>query len=266
MRSADHDRVRALARRLSSARRLDRQGGFTLLELTVAISMLLVISAMGMGVVLAARNTAATVIWRSETNTTIRDIIDGTFADLSTARPLPTCVRPGPNTPLGSCEKTSETIVASAPGQVPGVLVSATPTTVCYLSQRKAPVVTATASVTPPFWKVCLGVTGTQLVLGAYKPIGTYTNITFASAPTSRPLGTVDASIKPFVYRDIDGNTIATAALSTSLNRVALVTMEVRVTDVVNGKQVRTRAMTFTAALRASRYQQERWWNGDKGL
>jgi hypothetical protein len=240
--------------------------GFTLLELTVATAMLLVISVMAMGVVLAARNTASTVMWRSETNTTIRDIIDGTFADLSTARPLPTCVRPGPNTPIGSCDKVSETIDATAPGQIPGVLLSATATNVCYLSQRKAPVLTASTTVTSPFWKVCLGVTGDQLVLSAYRPIGTYTNITFTQTPIARPLGTVDAATKPFVYRDIDGNTIAAASLATSLNRIALVTMEVRVTEVVNGKQVRTRAMTFTAALRASRYQQERWWNGDKGL
>lgn len=260
------DQVAARLRRAQRARAFDRDGGFTLLELTVSTAMLLVISVMAMGVVLAARNTASTVMWRSETNTTIRDIIDGTFADLSTARPLPTCVRPGPNTPIGSCLKVSETLDPSAPGQVPGVLLSATATNVCYLSQRKAPVLTASTTVTSPFWKVCLGVAGDQLVLSAYKPIGTYTNITFAKTPIARPLGTVDAATKPFVYRDIDGNTIAAASLATSLNRISLVTMEVRVTEVVNGKQVRTRSMTFTAALRASRYQQERWWNGDKGL
>ena len=41
--------------------------------------------------------------------------------------------------------------------------------------------------------------------------------------------------------------------------------LQIRLSYYVNGSRTRTRALAYTAALRSSRYEQERWWSGDKG-
>jgi hypothetical protein len=52
---------------------------------------------------------------------------------------------------------------------------------------------------------------------------------------------------------------------SAALVGLAKVQFQIRLSYYVGSSRLRTRALSYTAALRSSRYEQERWWSGDKG-
>ena len=265
------------------------QAGMTLVELVVAMSLLAVVSVMGAMVMFGTRRVADQVTWRANASSDIRDLLDRTFADLSSARPPAACIDE-------SCARITES--RSTPDDPtsppPSVLVSASGTSVCYLSQRRDAIgAVDAAAVLQPYWKICLaarvppstsGLAASErlLVVLAYAPTATDasygrldSDAGFASSPTStRQLGVIDVrAAPPFSFSDNDGADVAGRDLDGLtwrdagglLTRIAKVEMRIRLSAFDRqGRPTNTRTLTFTAALRTSRYEQERNWSGDR--
>ena len=271
---------------MSCSRADQRERGMTLIELIVAMSLLSVVGLMSTMVLFGTRKVADAVTWRANASSEIRDVLDATFADLSSARPPASCVDT-------SCSRITESrAVADDPtSPPPSVLVSASDTSVCYLSQRRDPIGLADAQAAlQPYWKVCLVASPApdrapserRLEMLAYAPTGTDAaygrlDVTagFSSIPARRrPLGVIDVSAQPpFTYTDlfgaeVDGTELATHTWSEAggpLSLVSTVRMRIQLTQFDrNGKATATRRLAFTAALRSARYEQERNWSGDR--
>jgi type II secretory pathway pseudopilin PulG len=249
--------------------------GFTLVELAIALSLMMVVSVMATVALLSAKSASTSVAWRAEANSEIRQLIDQTFADLAAARPLAQCQIAALD---GTCDKITESrLDANDPASTPNVLLSAAGDQVCYRSQRKDPVVAGDTSVTPLYWKVCLAVASTgalKLVATPPTSTSTYENVTFDTPSTrERVLGTVDTTSGGpyFSFSDLKGDPLTSADLglgtdAQTLASVAKVQLQIRLSYFDHGRRSRTRALTYTAALRSSRYEQERWWSGDKAV
>jgi prepilin-type N-terminal cleavage/methylation domain-containing protein len=265
----------------------DRDRGMTLIELVVAIGLLSVVSLMSTMVLFGTRKVAEEVTWRANASSEIRDVLDATFADLSSARPPAVCLD-------ATCTRITESrsVAGDPTSPPPSVLVSASDTSVCYLSQRRDPIgLVDPQAVLQPYWKVCLvanpappgrAASERRLELLAYAPASTGTaygqldaTAGFASTPSrQRPLGVIDVSAgAPFGYTDLEGATVSGADLALHtwdepggpLSLISKVDMRIRLTSFdARGKATATRRLTFTAALRSSRYEQERYWNGDR--
>jgi prepilin-type N-terminal cleavage/methylation domain-containing protein len=271
---------------------VERERGMTLVELVVALGLLSVVALMSTMVLVGTKKVADEVTWRAGASSEIRDVLDATFADLSSARPPAQCVDT-------ACARITESrSVADDPlSPPPSVLVSASDASVCYLSQRRDPIglVDPTGAVDPhpalqPYWKVCL-VTGPasgrapserKLELLAYAPNttdATYgrldTTAGFATSPSRRrPLGYVDVREQlPFTYTDLAGRPVDGRDLADHrwdepggpLSQVSTVRMRIQLTAFDRtGAATATRRLAFTAALRSARYEQERNWNGDR--
>lgn len=275
------------ARRARRTRGDDR--GLTLIELVVSMSLLAVVGLMSSMVMLGTRKVAEQVTWRADNNTQLRDLIDRTFADLSSARSPAQCIDT-------ACDRITEsrsdpTDPTSPP---PGVLLSADDYGLCYLSQRSDAIgLTDAQSALQPYWKVCLraetpptasGLPDGQreLYLSLYEPSSSeraYGQLdpatAFASAPTTRRrLSVVDVRQRvPFRYTDLEGAAVAGTELAAPgaldpggpLAGVAKVELRIQLSSFDRkGRIKQTGRLSFTAALRSSRYQQERYWNSDR--
>ena len=272
--SASERGAPATLARQRAPRRTDADDrGFTLVELAIAMSLVVVVGAMASLVLFGVRSVSTSVAWRAEANTEIRQLIDQTFADLAAARPLAQCQALAND---GTCAKITESrLDPTDPSSTPNVLLSAIGNEVCYRSQRRDPVVAGDTNVTPLYWKVCLGIDGAgALKLAATPPTttSTYDNVAFDSAATKqRTLGKVDTTLGGpfFTYVSLQGATMTSADLGggadpAALANVAKVQLQIRLSYFEHTKRTRTRALTYTAALRSARYEQERWWSGDK--
>lgn len=261
----------------------------TLVELVVSMSLLAVVGLMSSMVMLGTRKVAEQVTWRADNNTQLRELIDRTFADLSSARAPAQCIDT-------ACDRITEsrsdpTDPTSPP---PGVLVAADDYGLCYLSQRSDAIgLTDAQSALQPYWKVCLRAeapatdaglpTGQrELYLSLYEPLSgerAYGQLdaatAFASAPsTRRRLAVVDVRERaPFRYTDLSGTVVPGPELASPsaldpgglLAGIAKVELRLQMTSFDSrGRIKQTGRLSFTAALRSSRYQQERFWNGDR--
>ena len=274
-------------RRVARVARGDRgDGGMTLIELIVAMSLLGIVGLMSTMVLFGTRQVADQVTWRANASSEIRDVLDATFADLSSARPPATCVDT-------SCSRITESrSVANDPtSPPPSALVSASDTSVCYLSQRRDPIGLADAQAAlQPYWKVCLvaspapdrAPTERRLEVVAYAPNDTeaaYGRLDvgagFSAVPSRRrPLGVIDVSAQPpFTFIDLSGTEVGGDDLDTHtwdepggpLSQVSTVRMRIQLTAFDHsGRATATRRLAFTAALRSSHYEQERSWNGER--
>lgn len=266
-----------------------RDAGLTLIELVVSISLLSVVGLMSSMVMLGTRRVAEQVTWRADTNSELRDLIDRTFADLSSARSPALCLD-------ATCDRITESHSDPLDPTSPplGVLVSADDYGLCYLSQRSDAIGLADArAVLEPYWKVCLRAqlppvtaglpTGQrELYLSLFEPLESdraYGQLdpttAFGSSPSSsRRLAVVDVRERvPFRFTDLSGQLVTGSALSSPsaldpgglLAGVAKVELRLQLTSFDRqGRVKQTGRLKFTAALRSSRYQQERYWNGDR--
>jgi type II secretory pathway pseudopilin PulG len=272
-------------RACAPARRGADDAGYSLVELAITMSLLVIVGLLASVTLLGTKGVVDAVSWRAEANSDIRLLIDQSFADLAAARPLAQCAEANLD---GTCAKITESRVdpTDPNSAVPAVLVSARPDRVCYRTQRRDPVTSRDSSVTPVYWKACLGIDGAgRLTITATPPsaasvYGDATDFDDAQART-RVLGTVDAGSGTswFTYFDLRGRALdpetlpvvdplgnlANDADSASLTGVAKVQLQIRLSYYVGSSRTRTRALSYTAALRSSRYEQERWWSGDKG-
>ena len=256
-----------------------RDAGMSLVELVVAMSLLGVLGVMAGMVMIGTQRAAGLVAWRANAGSEIRHLLDATFAELSSARPPAACTD-------ASCDRITEAAASS------GILLAASDRQVCYASQREDPVGSGDSlGVLTPFWKVCLVVATADpdrhlapserlLLLDAYPPVSAvYGQVDVASAfapdPQRRELGVIDVGDLPvFSYVDIGGHDVAgsqlgavtSPSLGTSLATVARVKMRIRLSTYdTTGRRTATRQHEFSAALRTTRYQQERYWNDAAG-
>jgi prepilin-type N-terminal cleavage/methylation domain-containing protein len=234
-----------------------RDDGFTLLELSIVLALLVVVGAITVSMLLAVQRVTREVGGRADASTELRLLLDDTFADLATARGPLRCVAPAAGLALADCRQVSE---------VGTPLVAASPTGVCYLSRRPDPTRSgAGTSLTATPWKACVRSTGSSLVLDRYAPIGE-TDPSYPPAPTtSRVLGATTTA-QPFAFVDTDGAAVAPTDLPSRLDAVAVVTLTAQVTYPDAQAALRTRTLSVTAGLRANRYEREGTWTGDRTL
>jgi prepilin-type N-terminal cleavage/methylation domain-containing protein len=259
--------------------------GFSLIELSMTMALVVIVGLLASVTLLGTKGVVDSVSWRAEANSEIRQLIDQSFADIAAARPLAQCEESNLD---GTCAKITESRIdaTDASSGVPSVLVSARPDRVCYRTQRRDPVTSRDASVTPAAWKACLGVDPNgQLVLTATPPSASSTYATTTAFDEGlvrrRVLGTVDTAGSRiyFTFFDLSGRALDVTDLpdadslgnlldegdTPALVGIAKVQLQIRLSYYVGDSRLRTRALTYTAALRSSRYEQERWWSGDKG-
>ena len=262
----------------------------TLVELVVAMSLLTIVGLMGSLVMFGTSRVADQVTWRATANSDIRDLLDRTFADLSSARPPASCID-------ADCDRITES--RSSPDDPtsppPSVLVSASDSAVCYLSQRRDAIgADDAASVLVPYWKVCLVASTRSPSTGAAAGQRDLTLLSFAPSAPDRaygrldpdtgfvtvPTGTLSLGVidvraqAPFSFTDLSGTDVAGSDLDGLtwrdagglLTRISQVHLHIRLTafDRQGRATANSRRLTFTAALRTAGYEQERSWNGER--
>jgi hypothetical protein len=138
----------------------DNDAGFTMAELVITMSLLVMVSIMAISVLLSTQRATKLVSWQSNANSQLRFISENTFAELETARPRPVCLDAGgrsTSTMPSNCSRVKEGVGSP--------LESAGEKHVCYLSYRADPAISdASATVSNSkiynyVW-VCLAIIG----------------------------------------------------------------------------------------------------------
>ena len=122
--------------RLRQRLRGQSDGGFTLVEMAVSLGILSIVSTLAFSILLSTRNLSAVVTWQSSTNTELRQLIDGVFADIETARPPLGCDTNSDgkaDTAGVSLALCSESKMVESEG---AILLVASPNRVCYYTNR----------------------------------------------------------------------------------------------------------------------------------
>ncbi len=151
-------------------------GGFTLVELVVTLSVLSIVMVMATSVLILTQQTSKVVGWKAEANTELRRLVDELFAEIETARPAAQCKEPGNPEPVDIVPYTCSRVVD---GDGP-VLLSAGGNHVCYYSHRVDPAfagksvtvdgVEIGGNDTTLYQRVCLVVLDEELFLVQYEP------------------------------------------------------------------------------------------------
>jgi prepilin-type N-terminal cleavage/methylation domain-containing protein len=265
-------------------------GGFTLLEMAVSLGILSIVSSIAFSILLSTRNLSAVVTWQSSTNTELRLLIDGVFADIETARPPLGCDTDSDGkadtstVSVGICGSESKMVESEGP-----ILLVASPNRVCYYTNRLQ--VRQTGVTNPKYTPACLAVVGTNLQLETFPaPVGDNADWNQPLSDVTRPpnrvriLATVDASAAtdgffefynattkdPATNKEVKlpgtvnvtvaGSATVTNALSPlDLKTVNSVVMKARMRlggTAANRKQ--SRDIVYRITLRAARYSAER--------
>jgi prepilin-type N-terminal cleavage/methylation domain-containing protein len=181
----------ALRRRLDAiqAEGLD-ESGFTMIELVISMSILVIVSTMAIAVMISTQKTTQLVSWQSNANTELRQFVDSSFAELATARPRTLCVGAD-----GTVQSTMPRNCAKPLEGLGSALESAGTHHVCYLSHRADPV-SNTAAVPVAGDAVAAQVTGyARVCLVVWLP---------PSAPTTDLNTLVPSTAKYTVLGDVD--------------------------------------------------------------
>jgi prepilin-type N-terminal cleavage/methylation domain-containing protein len=278
--------------RLFRRLRGESDGGFTLVEMAVSLGILSIVSTLAFSILLSTRNLSAVVTWQSSTNSELRQVIDGVFSDIETARPPLGCDTNSDgkadtlDVSLAICGSESKMVESEGT-----ILLVASPNRICYYTNRlqsRQP-----GGTIPAYTPACLAVVPTS--------ISTVSNLQLETFPapagnwnqrlddTTRPpdrvriLATVDssaavdgffefynatnkdASNKELKLTDSQNVTVAGAGVVTNalsgddLKTVNSVVLKARMRlggSAANKNQ--SRDIAYRVTLRAARYSAER--------
>jgi prepilin-type N-terminal cleavage/methylation domain-containing protein len=177
--------------------------GFTLAELVVSMSILVIVSTMSIAVLISTQKATKLVSWQSIANSELRQFIDSSFAEIETARPRTVC--------FGADGNAQAAMPQNCARPVEGLgspFESAGEKHVCYLSHRvDAAFSTATApaaGVTPAsqvgYSRVCIAIIDDQLwkAVWALNPADMNTPLSNTARYTN--LGAVDSAASSFRF------------------------------------------------------------------
>jgi prepilin-type N-terminal cleavage/methylation domain-containing protein len=265
-------------------------GGFTLIEMVVSLGILSIVSSLAFSILVSTRNISSVVTWQSTTNTELRLLIDGVFADIETARPPLGCDTDSDGkadtatVSVTLCGTESKMVESEGP-----VLLVASPNRVCYYTNRIQSRQAGTTN--PPYTPACLAVVGTSLQLETFPaPLTVAEDWNRALSDPTRPpdqvriLATVDENVATDGYfefynattkdlvtnkeKKLTGTQTATIAGVTTVTD-ALAPLELQtVNSVVMRARMRlggnasnknqSRDIVYRISLRAARYSAER--------
>jgi hypothetical protein len=274
-------------------------GGFTLAELVMTMSILVMVSVMAIAVMLSTQQATKLVSWQSNANSELRFISENTFAELETARPRSLCLGADGKSQLAmpsTCTRVQEGIGSP--------LESAGEKHVCYLSHRVDPAL-GTDSKIYSYQRVCLAIIGEQLYQVEF--LANTSNLNAPTGtPTYRVVGNIDPANSSFAYYGKRFNTTLgreetvklnlAAAADTALAANPLIPTGTRLQDkmvaattnisgtftgqltgpiktitrlevklsVITRDGKHTRDAVYDVTLRGARYQNERCWTGEK--
>jgi prepilin-type N-terminal cleavage/methylation domain-containing protein len=198
----------ALRRRLDAIRAEGlNDSGFTMIELVISMSILVIVSTMAIAVLISIQRTTQLVSWQSNANTELRQFVDSSFAELATARPRTLCVGAD-----GTVQSTMPRNCAKPLEGLGSALESAGTHHVCYLSHRADPVSNtdavpvagdAVAAQVTGYARVCLAIINKKLwkvVWLAPSAPGTDLNTLIPTTAKYTALGDVDDAASTFRF------------------------------------------------------------------
>jgi prepilin-type N-terminal cleavage/methylation domain-containing protein len=177
--------------------------GFTMAELVVSMSILVIVSTMSITVLISTQKATKLVSWQSIANSELRQFIDSSFAEIETARPRTVCFGPDGRA-LATMPQTCDRPVEG----LGSPFESAGEKHVCYLSHRVDPAFsTATApspGVTPVsqvgYARVCIAIIDNQLWRAVWALNPSNMNAPVASTVRYTNLGAVNAAASSFRF------------------------------------------------------------------
>jgi prepilin-type N-terminal cleavage/methylation domain-containing protein len=198
----------ALRRRLDAIQAEGlNDSGFTMIELVISMSILVIVSTMAIAVLISIQRTTQLVSWQSNANTELRQFVDSSFAELATARPRTLCVGAD-----GTVQSTMPRNCAKPLEGLGSALESAGTHHVCYLSHRADPVSNtaaipvegeAAAAQVTGYARVCLAIINKKLwkvVWLAPSAPGTDLNTLVPTTAKYTALGDVDDAASTFRF------------------------------------------------------------------
>jgi hypothetical protein len=247
--------------RRSGARRAGDDAGLSLIEVAVSLGILGVVMAMVVPMVLTFNRLSVSTQWRSEANTSLRPLVDQVFAELRSARSLPTCAG-GTTVPGGGTIPVQTAVIGAATvclrpiDNGAQVIGEATGSRLCFVSQRRSMAIgTGPDSVLTAPAYTCVEVGGAgndQFLVIAYPPspdgYAVGTTQTSGAGATTQTLGTIQAGATPFAYFDAAGNA------TTTLTEIRTVEFRASLSR-YDGVRTDTQAFEYRIALRAPTYQ-----------
>jgi prepilin-type N-terminal cleavage/methylation domain-containing protein len=242
--------------RTSGAGRDD--GGLTLVELAVTIAILGVVMAMVVPMVITFNRLTMAAQWRSDTNTSLRVVVDDVFAELRSARSLPTCAGGTGAIPVQTAVVNGTATCLRPVDNGAPVLSVATSTQLCFISQRRSLALGtgATTVLTAPAY-TCVQVAGAnndQFQVVAYPPSSSGyalgTTPTSGTPASTRTLGTIQRNATPFSYYLADG-----ATPTATLSQIAVVAFSAQLSR-FDGVKTDTQTFSYRVALRPQTYRQ----------
>jgi prepilin-type N-terminal cleavage/methylation domain-containing protein len=195
--------IASIRKRLRSHFDTSSDAGFTMAELVVSMSILVIVSTMSITVLISTQKATKLVTGQSLANTELRQFIDSSFAEIETARPRTVC--------FGADGRAQATMPQNCDRPVEGLgspFESAGEKHVCYLSHRvDAAFSTATApaaGVTPSnqvgYSRVCLAIIKDQLWKAVWALNPSNMNAPVANTVRYKNLGAVDAASSSFRF------------------------------------------------------------------
>jgi len=230
-----------------------QDGGFTLVELVVALAIFGILLTATVPMVLTAAKSSQITAWRASAAPVLRDGIDAALADVRSAAPQPMCASPYGSKVLSNCRRVDPNLGGTA-------IASASGSSLCVYTGRPSPVALSTA-VQGPLWETCITTVGGILGEDRYAPQGSIvssspTVIDTVYGPTpagSTRLSDLRASFS-FEYRDGRGQVIPLAQLSGArLADVVTVVLTAVATKTGSGAG-QTETVSATTSLRSRLY------------
>jgi prepilin-type N-terminal cleavage/methylation domain-containing protein len=228
-------------------------GGFTLVELVVALAIFGILLTATVPMVLTAAKSSQITAWRASVAPVLRDGIDAALGDVRSAAPQQLCASPYGSKVLANCRRVDPNLGGTA-------IASASGSSLCVFTERPSPVASSTG-VSGPLWKTCLTTAGGILGEDRYAPLGSI----ISSSPTvidtvygPTPAGATRLSdLKAafsFEYRDGRGQVIPLAQLSGArLADVVTVVLTAVATKTGSGTG-QTETVSATTSLRSRSY------------
>jgi prepilin-type N-terminal cleavage/methylation domain-containing protein len=195
--------IATIRKRLRSHGEASSDAGFTMAELVVSMSILVIVSTMSITVLISTQKATKLVTGQSLANTELRQFIDSAFAEIETARPRTVC--------FGADGRSQREMPQNCDRPVEGLgspFESAGEKHVCYLSHRvDAAFSTATApaaGVTPAnqvgYSRVCIAIVNDHLWKAVWALNPSNMNAPVANTVRYKDLGVVDAATSSFRF------------------------------------------------------------------
>jgi len=215
--------------------------GSSLIEMVVAMALFSTLLVSTLTMIFSTTTSSQNTGWRASTEPILRDALDAALSEVRSAAPQPVCAMPAGATDITQCRRIDQNLNGPA-------VVSATPTSLCFYTNRPSPGGAATA-VRQPLWETCLTTTTGILSAVHYAPVAlsgalTLLNSTYSATPTDTARLADTPATFAFEYRDGAQAVIPAANLTARIAEIESVTITATAT-----KTAPTGNLTDSASL-----------------